>query len=137
MFALCTVAQELFGDDISTHHQIDKLLDVAEKVLPTLDANDRATVKESIETLNRRVVDACANSQATRKQLQSLALLWQQFQVIVNKAAYYFANSLKRTHNTVGRYFCGRDERSFVVSCRDGYRKSPTGWRKQKDELRM
>jgi hypothetical protein len=45
MFALFTVAQELFGDDISTHHQIDKLLDVAEKVLRTLDANDRATVE--------------------------------------------------------------------------------------------
>lgn len=104
MFALFTVAQELFGDDISTHHQIDKLLDVAEMVLRTLDANDRATVKESIETLNRRVVDACVNSQATRKQLQNLALLWQQFQVIVNRAAYYFANTFKRMRNTVGRY---------------------------------
>jgi uncharacterized protein Yka (UPF0111/DUF47 family) len=66
---------------LDAQRQIDKLLDVCEKVLPTLDANDRATVKESIEGLNKRVVDVCANSQSTRKELANLAQEWNNYQV--------------------------------------------------------
>ena len=73
--------QEMFGEDINAQHQIDQLLDVCERILPTLDANDRATVKESIESLNKRVVDVCANSQTTRKELANLANEWSNYQV--------------------------------------------------------
>ena len=64
---------------MQTH--MDKLLDVAEVMAPTLDMNDRATLKESINNLNEKLVAVTTEADHMQQTLESQATNWSVYQV--------------------------------------------------------
>ncbi len=60
---------------------MDKLLDMAEVMTPTLDINDRTTLKESIGNLNERLVAVTTDADSVVRALESRATNWTLYQV--------------------------------------------------------
>ena len=60
---------------------MDQLLDLAEVMTPTLDMNDRATLKESIGNLNERLVAVTTDADGVVRALESRATNWTVYQV--------------------------------------------------------
>ena len=60
---------------------MDQLLDLAEVMSPTLDMNDRATLKESIGNLNERLVAVTTDADSVVRALESRATSWTLYQV--------------------------------------------------------
>lgn len=61
--------------------KMDTLMDLSEALAPSLDLNDRSTLKESIQNLNQKLtnVTAAANKQGTK--LEAAATALREFQV--------------------------------------------------------
>ena len=64
---------------MQTH--MDKLLDVAEVMAPTLDMNDRTTLKESISNLNEKLVAVTTEADRMQQTLEYQATNWSVYQV--------------------------------------------------------
>ena len=60
---------------------MDELLDLSEQLAPSLDLNDKATLKESINNMNRKVSDTSAAAEKREKQLEETVSAWKHYQV--------------------------------------------------------
>ncbi len=73
--------QEVFGSEPEIQQKMDQLLDLQEKLAPTLDMNDRTTLKESIKSLNNKVTLVTSAGEDRRKQLEENKTAYTLFQV--------------------------------------------------------
>ena len=71
----------MYGCVKEIHKKMDTLLDLSEHLAPTLDMNDKATLKESIVSLNQKVSDVTASAERWQKQLEETIITWKQYQV--------------------------------------------------------
>lgn len=60
---------------------MDALLDLSESLAPTLDLNDRATLKESIHNLNQKLNNVTTSAGRQEAKLEEAANIWRDFQV--------------------------------------------------------
>ena len=60
---------------------MDKLLDICEKISPSLDMNDKTTMKESVNSLTNKVTHINATAEQKEKDLHGYVADWQSYQV--------------------------------------------------------
>lgn len=77
----CVVLQELFESDSPVQKKMDRLLDLAEQVTPTLDMNDKTTLKESIASLSSQVSEVTTAADSKLKQLVTAEKDYKQYRV--------------------------------------------------------
>ena len=61
--------------------QMDALLDVSEKLKPSLDINDKTTMKESLSNLTNKMAGLSAAAEQRTVKLKDHALKWQEYKV--------------------------------------------------------
>ena len=63
--------------------QVDHLLDLSEKISPTLDVNDKTTLKQSVSNLGSKVNKVTSDGEVRLKELQAADRQYQQYKVSV------------------------------------------------------
>ena len=81
IYQFACFSQEMYGCVKEIHKKMDILLDLSEHLAPTLDMNDKATLKESIVSLNQKVSDVTAAAEMWQKRLEETIVTWKQYQV--------------------------------------------------------
>ena len=69
-----------FAEEPDIHKKMDVLLDLEEKLAPTLDMNDKATLKETIANLNLRLTEVSASAEKQEKVLEGGVKSWADYQ---------------------------------------------------------
>ena len=61
---------------------MDQVLDLAEKLSPSLDMNDRETLKQSVANLNGKLTSVTGAAQQQKAELNNMAAGWDEYQVV-------------------------------------------------------
>lgn len=69
-----------FASEPEMHKKMDLLLDLQEKLTPTLDMNDKTTLKETINNLNQRLTTLSAAAEKQEKVLKEGVTSWKDYQ---------------------------------------------------------
>jgi hypothetical protein len=62
--------------------KMDELMDLSETLAPSLDLNDRATLKESIQNLNQKLSKVTASGSKQGEKLETAANAYADYKVI-------------------------------------------------------
>ena len=72
----------MFAKEKEVQEKMDCLLDLAEKMAPTLDMNDKATLKQKLANLNDRLTALTRESDQRQKELNQSSADWKEYQVM-------------------------------------------------------
>lgn len=61
--------------------EMEQVMELSERLLPTLDNNDKETLRQTLKNTNKKLSDVMAASQRRQQTLEKRAEDWQEFKV--------------------------------------------------------
>ena len=75
------MSQDYFSEASLCQDEMDQVMELSEKLLNTLDANDTETLHQSMANVNKRLAHVMAASQKKQQLLETKTSQWHTFQV--------------------------------------------------------
>ena len=79
--ACASASQDYFSEASLCQDEMDQVMELSDKLLNTLDANDTETLHQSIASVNKRLAHVLAASQKKQQLLETKTSQWHTFQV--------------------------------------------------------
>lgn len=73
--------QDYFSEASLCQDEIEQVSELSERLLPTMDENDCATMHQTISNVNRKFIKVSAASQSKQAMMEHKAEQWKEFEV--------------------------------------------------------
>ena len=80
--------------------EMDQVMELSERLLPTLDMNDTETLRESLKNTSQKLADIMAASQRKQQTMAKKSEEWSEYQVgllLIHTTAIFVLNKFEQT----------------------------------------
>jgi len=78
----CIFWQDYFSEASMAQDEMEQVMELSERLLPTLDNNDTSTLRQSLKNTGQKLANIMASSQRQQDEMEKKAQEWNEYQVL-------------------------------------------------------